>query len=44
MVPETSLGYFPLTQAFAEKLDAAIRRAPADYLWTHKRWKRKRPV
>ncbi|HEY4652796.1 MAG TPA: lysophospholipid acyltransferase family protein, partial [Pontibacter sp.] len=38
IVPETSLGYFPLTQAFAEKLDAAIRRAPADYLWTHKRW------
>jgi Kdo2-lipid IVA lauroyltransferase/acyltransferase len=42
-VPETSLGNFPITQAFVEKLEAAIRRAPADYLWTHKRWKHKRP-
>ncbi len=44
VVPETSLGDFPITQAFVEKLDAAIRRAPADYLWTHKRWKHKRPA
>jgi Kdo2-lipid IVA lauroyltransferase/acyltransferase len=43
VVPVTSSGNFPLTQAFVEKLEAAIRRAPADYLWTHKRWKHKRP-
>ncbi|WP_108210959.1 lysophospholipid acyltransferase family protein [Pontibacter mucosus] len=34
---------FPVTVAFARKLEAALRRAPADYLWTHKRWKHKRP-
>ena len=34
---------FPITEAFAQKLEAAIRRAPSDYLWTHKRWKHKRP-
>ncbi|ARS34328.1 lysophospholipid acyltransferase family protein [Pontibacter actiniarum] len=33
----------PITVAFAQKLEAALRRAPADYLWTHKRWKHKRP-
>lgn len=44
IVPETASGDFPLTQAFVEKLEAAIRRAPADYLWTHKRWKHKRPT
>ncbi|MDX5422641.1 MAG: lysophospholipid acyltransferase family protein [Hymenobacteraceae bacterium] len=33
---------FPITVAFAQKLEAAIRRAPADYLWTHKRWKHRR--
>jgi len=34
---------YPITEAFARKLEAAIRRAPADYLWTHKRWKHHRP-
>ncbi|MEJ8756168.1 lysophospholipid acyltransferase family protein [Pontibacter sp. H259] len=33
----------PITELFAQKLEAAIRRAPANYLWTHKRWKHKRP-
>ncbi|MER2996376.1 lysophospholipid acyltransferase family protein [Pontibacter populi] len=33
----------PITEIFAQKLEASIRRAPADYLWTHKRWKHKRP-
>jgi Kdo2-lipid IVA lauroyltransferase/acyltransferase len=32
----------PITEIFAQKLEAAIRRAPANYLWTHKRWKHKR--
>jgi len=44
IVPETSWGNFPLTQDFVEKLDVALHRAPADYLWTHRRWKRKRPT
>jgi Kdo2-lipid IVA lauroyltransferase/acyltransferase len=33
----------PITEVFAQKLEAAIRRAPANYLWTHKRWKHRRP-
>jgi Kdo2-lipid IVA lauroyltransferase/acyltransferase len=32
-----------VTELFARKLEAAIRHRPADYLWTHKRWKHKRP-
>lgn len=36
-------GSFPITEAFARKLEASIRRNPANYLWTHKRWKHKRP-
>jgi Kdo2-lipid IVA lauroyltransferase/acyltransferase len=31
-----------ITESFARKLEAAIRRNPADYLWTHKRWKHSR--
>jgi Kdo2-lipid IVA lauroyltransferase/acyltransferase len=33
----------PITEVFAQKLETAIRRAPANYLWTHKRWKHRRP-
>ncbi|MFD2245919.1 lysophospholipid acyltransferase family protein [Pontibacter ruber] len=40
-LPDTGTEY-PITVAFAQKLEAAIRRAPADYLWTHKRWKHRR--
>lgn len=35
-------GTFPITEAFARKLEASIQRNPANYLWTHKRWKHKR--
>ncbi|WP_299758086.1 lysophospholipid acyltransferase family protein [uncultured Pontibacter sp.] len=31
-----------ITETFARKLEAAIRRHPADYLWTHKRWKHRK--
>lgn len=31
-----------ITETFARKLEAAIRRNPADYLWTHRRWKHSR--
>ncbi|MHA6247109.1 lysophospholipid acyltransferase family protein [Pontibacter sp. CAU 1760] len=34
---------YPITTGFAQKLEAAIRLNPADYLWTHRRWKHKRP-
>lgn len=44
IVPAAALGDFPLTQDFVNKLDAALHRAPADYLWTHRRWKRQRPA
>ncbi|WP_299819237.1 lysophospholipid acyltransferase family protein [uncultured Pontibacter sp.] len=33
-----------ITEAFARKLETAICRNPADYLWTHKRWKHKKPT
>lgn len=38
-----SEGAFPVTELFARKLEATIRRSPADYLWTHRRWKHRRP-
>lgn len=41
-LPEDA-GEYPITEAFAQKLEASLRRSPADYLWTHKRWKHKRP-
>ncbi|WP_461489381.1 lysophospholipid acyltransferase family protein [Pontibacter sp. HJ8] len=36
-------GEYPITEAFARRLEASIRRSPASYLWTHKRWKHSRP-
>lgn len=33
----------PITAAYAQFLEAEIRRAPAGYLWSHKRWKNSRP-
>ena len=38
----TSLGQPSITEIFARKLEASLRRSPADYLWTHKRWKHRR--
>jgi KDO2-lipid IV(A) lauroyltransferase len=29
-----------ITRLFAEKLGATIRREPANWLWSHRRWKR----
>ncbi|MCR5886968.1 lysophospholipid acyltransferase family protein [Hymenobacter sp. J193] len=31
-----------ITEAFARALERDIQRAPADYLWSHRRWKHKR--
>ena len=36
-------GIFPVTEAFARQLEADIRATPAQYLWTHRRWKHQRP-
>jgi Kdo2-lipid IVA lauroyltransferase/acyltransferase len=33
----------PITAAYAQFLEAEIRRNPAGYLWSHKRWKNSRP-
>ncbi|WP_230688156.1 lysophospholipid acyltransferase family protein [Hymenobacter jeongseonensis] len=35
---------FPITDAFVRHLEADIRAAPEQYLWTHRRWKHKRPA
>ena len=35
---------FPITDAFVKRLEQDIHRAPEQYLWTHRRWKHKRPV
>lgn len=33
----------PITEAFARALEEGIRATPADYLWSHRRWKNARP-
>ncbi|GAB3227669.1 lysophospholipid acyltransferase family protein [Hymenobacter seoulensis] len=33
---------YPITDAFVKQLEQDIRLFPADYLWTHRRWKHKR--
>ena len=35
---------YPLTAAFVRQLEADIRAAPEQYLWTHRRWKHKREL
>ncbi|SHL56929.1 lysophospholipid acyltransferase family protein [Hymenobacter psychrotolerans] len=35
---------FPITEAFVRHLERDIRTFPADYLWTHRRWKHQRPA
>jgi KDO2-lipid IV(A) lauroyltransferase len=39
---ETAAG--EITEQFARRLEATIRRAPAYWFWSHRRWKQKRPV
>jgi len=33
-----------LTRAYMQKLEAVIRAKPEDWLWSHRRWKHKRPA
>ncbi len=35
---------FPVTERYARKLEEWIRQNPADYLWSHRRWKHKKPA
>ena len=43
--PETaSQSAFPLTDVYARRLENLIREEPSAYLWSHRRWKHKRPV
>ncbi|WP_229725202.1 lysophospholipid acyltransferase family protein [Hymenobacter baengnokdamensis] len=41
--PEEAQRY-PVTEAFIRQLEADIRATPEQYLWTHRRWKHKRPA
>ena len=34
---------YPITAAFVRQLEADIQASPEQYLWTHRRWKHKRP-
>jgi KDO2-lipid IV(A) lauroyltransferase len=34
---------YEITQKYVELLDAQIRKSPAYWLWSHRRWKRSRP-
>lgn len=34
----------PVTRQYLSMLEATIRRAPQYWLWSHKRWKRQRPI
>ncbi|MFT2008513.1 lysophospholipid acyltransferase family protein [Pontibacter sp. 13R65] len=42
--PATTEGQYPVTEAFAQALERSIKQSPADYLWSHRRWKHKRPT
>ncbi len=33
-----------LTETYAQRLEAAVRREPSQYFWTHRRWKTKPPA
>lgn len=37
-LPETEV-----TRRFAQRLEESIRETPADWLWSHRRWKKRRP-
>ena len=39
MAPPSGLPDWPLTRLYASMLEQSIRRDPAEWLWTHNRWK-----
>ncbi|MDB5262014.1 MAG: lauroyl acyltransferase, partial [Adhaeribacter sp.] len=40
----TSAETYQVTEAYARALEKLVQQYPADYLWSHRRWKHKRPV
>ncbi len=42
LTPSSDESEYPYTKAFLQRLEETIRRDPAYWLWTHKRWRRKR--
>lgn len=40
----TKTSAYPITEAYARTLEKWIRQYPADYLWSHRRWKHVRPA
>lgn len=40
---DESAAVIRLTEIFAQRLEAAVRRAPEQYFWTHRRWKTRPP-
>ncbi|GEO05866.1 acetyltransferase [Adhaeribacter aerolatus] len=40
----TTAEEYKVTEAYARHLEISIRENPADYLWSHRRWKHKRPA
>jgi len=37
-------GEYKITEAYARTLEKLVKQYPANYLWSHRRWKHKRPV
>jgi KDO2-lipid IV(A) lauroyltransferase len=33
----------PLTESFARRLETWVQQNPSEYLWSHKRWKHRKP-
>lgn len=42
--PSNQLPPQALTEQYRDLLEAAIRKNPADWLWSHNRWKHQRPI
>ena len=43
-IPEDGDGPFPITERYMRMMEASIKEDPAHWLWTHNRWKYKRPL
>ena len=44
MIPDANDNYpFPYTRLFLSKLEDSIRRSPSSWLWSHNKWKSRKP-
>lgn len=41
--PHAAAGY-PIVEGYARRVEALVRAHPADWLWTHRRWKHPKPL